>query len=345
MAEKITVTEITDCYLNESYGKYDFTEATSSEKLYCLKLTGSDRQGVLPCIPNIIRRIGISEIPIYAPEPKIIKNHSQYDSEVLLDRLQFITVSTQYIKEHNLDKLEFQIDAIYESDKKESNIKKVYLYDVVKCSESPDVSMADIFPHNMLLFTLRPCEYVSAVFTLNLGTGLKHSKWTVGMVTYKFETQSTANDVNKRQQAFTRVQSPDGNPKSVLMNFESYDKIDAIDMFKSCVNVIREKLTKFRQLVIDYSQSMTETDVKDKIVLVIPGETHTLGNYLESMFINIITQYCKNDTDKLINSLVYYQRPDETIDLIIFSMKLYNENVVDFILQNIDSLTDFFTFE
>lgn len=347
------INELSTTYLNTQYEKYDFqiqfqTQSDSDQNKYysiCLQPDAdseSASDGIYPFIPNVIRRIGISEIPIFAPEvqPSDIDNHSQYDIAVLADRVRFITVNTDFIEENNYADYKFKISAEYKSG---DRINKIHLHDDGVLSSEPQLSaevLRGIFPHNMLLFTLKPCEYVHISFVLEQGIGLMHSKWTTGLVTYKFHTDMNAidqsiKDVNAIQKAYTKSTSQINNPMRVDMNFESYNKITAKSMYSKSIDILIAKLQHFFNIIdaID--------DEKDKpLVVKIDGETHTLGNYLENIFLIAIKNACET-YEQMCSSYAYYQKPDETKDTIIFYLRLAPELDIDAKIFAINVIGDY----
>lgn len=186
------LTVLSSSYLNNKYERYGFNETINQDTFLPLRIDGYDKSLI-----NGIRRCCMSEISNYAFDSETIKithNTSQYNTEVLIDRLGLITINQDELK--NPEKLHFFIADPQDHTKPLKNttqkIMKIYVHHI--SVSDPDIApIKKLFPHNSLLMTLNPQEEVHAEMTLSKGVGLQHARWQSGLAMYKFATKYDLN--------------------------------------------------------------------------------------------------------------------------------------------------------
>lgn len=315
-------------FTKDSHGK---------EKFIAIRLEDQEN-GIPTYIPHVIRRIAISEIQNFCVHIDnddynylALNNHSQYDSRTLYERLQFIIVNDEFIRQHDLSNKKFKIESTF--GKCETHIRKVYLWDVIAVNDDKinDMEMKQIFPCNSLLFTLRPNEYVNAKFSLKEFIGLVHSKATAGTATYRFNPEvksfkdAKANDgeldINKYHLAYERIDEVSKKPVSVDMAFESIGKISAHELFKKAVDVMIGKLQNLKN-------SCIELENNKFFKIQINNEEHTLGSFLEQFIMSCIREQFM---DNLHQCTCFYRKPYENENYIVFTLKIpsINDEAID----------------
>jgi hypothetical protein len=310
------------CYLNRKYNLFDFNLDVDNETLYCLEL-----ENVPVSLVNAIRRIGMSEIDTYAFDKfNVIKNTSQYDSEVLSQRFEFITINVTEANNINI-MTEFTIS-------KTNNTNKqilVYLYDAIS---SDEINIEKLFPHNMLLFTLLPNEEIYATSTIIKGIGNTHAKFASGRISTKFKTENdTVNSLTPETNAekMNYIKNDiDGSPKSFLLNFESFNKINAKDIYLLSIDKLIEKLENIKQRIINDDDFIIKEN--NNIKLLFNNENHTIGYLLETFTLKQIIE-----TNNFTNVSCFYTKPYPNEEYIEFVLKTNNsDNAVDYLINVID---------
>ena len=295
------------------------------EKFIAIRLE-DEENGIPSYIPHVIRRIAISEIKNFCVSIDdddynylAINNHSQYDSRTLYERLQFIIVDDEFIRENDLSNKKFNIESTFNNF--EGNIRKIYLWDVVSVDDK-SVDIKKIFPYNSLLFTLRPTEYVNAKFSLKEFVGLVHSKATSGTATYRFnpsiksfseaKSADADLDINKYHLGYERIDTVSKIPLSIDMAFESIGKISAHKLFEKAVDVMIGKLQNLGNSIIELENGKF-------FKIQVNNEEHTLGSFLEQFIMLCIREQFM---DNLHQCTCFYRKPYETENYIIFTLKI-----------------------
>jgi hypothetical protein len=323
----MSVKEIKFCYLNRKYNLFDFNLEVDNEKLYCLEL-----ENVPVALINSIRRIGVTEIDTYAFDKfNITKNNSQYDSEVLSQRFEFITINVNEANNINI-MTKFNISKINNTDKQ----ILVYLYDAIT-TEDTSINIQKLFPHNMLLFTLLPNEEINSYSTIIKDIGNTHAKFISGRISTKFKTENdTVGSLSPESNAdkMNYIKNDlDGSPKSFLINIESFDKIPAKEMYLLTINKLNEKLENIKQRIINDDDFIIKED--NYIKLLFNNENHTIGYLLETYTLN---QIIKDGIYE--NVLCFYTKPYPNEEYIEFILKKNNsnENLIDYLIKIIDNM-------
>jgi hypothetical protein len=311
------------CYLNRKYNLFDFNLDVDNERLYCLEL-----ENVPVSLVNAIRRIGMNEINTYAFDKfNVIKNTSQYDSEVLSQRFEFITVNANEANNINI-MTDFVISKTNNSNKQ----ILVYLYDAISSS---DINIKKLFPHNMLLFTLLPNEEIYAKSTIIKGIGNTHAKFAAGRISTKFKTENDTvesllpeTNIDKMNYIKNEI---DGSPKAFLLNFESFSKIDAKDIYLLSISKLIEKLKNIKQRIINDDDFIIKEN--NNIKLLFNNENHTIGYLLETFTLKQIIE-----DNEYTNIYCFYNKPYPNEEYIEFTLKLNTDiNAIDYLIKIIDN--------
>lgn len=190
------LTVLSSSYINTKYERYGFTMEINKDTFLPLRIDGYDKSLI-----NGIRRCCTSEIPNYTFDAKIEHNTSQYNTEVIIDRLQLVTIDQSELEKHRQDpeNLRFFIANPQDHTKPFKNttqkIMKLYLHDHIlqQGGSEAKIVIKSLCPHNSLLMTLNPQEEIHAEITLIKGTGLQHARWQSGISMYKFVTKYDLN--------------------------------------------------------------------------------------------------------------------------------------------------------
>lgn len=318
--------ELSNTYLNKTYSCYNIKQEVDKDNFYSIELNG-----VSVSIGNALRRIGTSELTTYAfGDVRILKNTSQYDSEVLKERMQFISINNSEAEKLNImDNFNINIENT------DSHIMHVYLYSVIKFVENID----KVFPHNQLLFTLKKNEMVSLEMKLTKGTGLDHAKYASGHVSVKFKSEGDdiENEKMTNESQMNFLKDKNGKPLAILVNFESYGKIKAIDMYKNSLNLLTDKLLLLKDNYINNPSIFVYRD-KNHIKLHLENESHTLGYILETFFLSYLID---NFSDNITELASFYKKPFPTENYIEYTLKTPNVDVNEYFITGIDKIIGF----
>ena len=338
---------------------------TLSKKLEC-EPTPINREFFLPImftnydysIVNALRRIGTTELETYAFDPKHIKimnNISQYNSEVLIDRLGFITLNQQ-IK--NLSEMTFFLCDEHDPEKPLKNTTSkvldvsVYKYLKVFTTKTPThEGIKVISPHDSLLMTLNPNESIHVMMTPIKGTGRQHARWQSSIIMYKFGTEGDRImnkpnppedliETNKQQMAY--IGSEQKIPVDIILTIESIGKIPSELILQQSIKHLIQKIEVIKNLLIKpnlrdemdlFLSDQEKVLISDKtldgllVKLKINGEDHTLGHVLEYACMThlwhlIHAQIPKEEDQYRVRSesLCVYRKPhplDDYIELIV----------------------------
>lgn len=325
----MSVKETKFCYLNRKYNLYDFNLDVDDKQLYCIEI-----EDVNISLINAIRRIGVNEVDTFAFDKfNIIKNNSQYDSEVLSQRFEFITINVNYVNNINI-MTEFTISKSNDTDKQ----ILVYLYDAININE--DIDIKALFPHNMLLFTLLPNEEIYAKSTIIKGCGNIHAKFISGRISTKYKTENDTVESLKPEsnaEKMNYIKNIDNSPKSFLLNFESFDKIPAKELYSLTLNKLNEKLENIKQRIINDDDFIIKEE--NHIKIFFENENHTIGYLLETFTLKQIIE----DKD-FENTSCFYFKPYPNEEYIEFTLKRNKSlNVLDYLINVINKIMELVT--
>ena len=169
-------------------------------------------------ICNSLRRIMISEVPIYAIERVLIKNNnSVINDEMLSHRLGLLPL----IKTDNLypdQEFMFSLDVSYDQSKADvNNIHTIYSKDLINESETLKLVNDDI-----IIAEITKDQSISLIAYAVLGNGLIHAKWSPSCGT-------------------TYIDHED-NEKGLTFKIETTGSIKPIDLYNKSIDILLGKI-------------------------------------------------------------------------------------------------------
>lgn len=296
---------------------------------------------------NSLRRIMISEIPIYAIDrfsvifnvnsslekkkkflPPMIHNN------ILLDRLELLPISYDFIKNYNLDNLEFKLNKINNTD----HIIDVLVDDFNILYENSIIPTAEIFISTDVLFSkLKPnCQLdISGKFKISTAkiNGPGFSSVTVPSVTFKEDNDKLIeltknmdeidanNFINNHGQRYYKKNKL-GEPAIYLFNIESIGVMDPRNIFSISFNILRDKLNYLLHSLDNNITEKISINISDKLFesfdFLIIDENDTVGNLLN---------YYLKPTPNVKYSGYIIPHPND--NKLIITTALHNNNTID----------------
>jgi DNA-directed RNA polymerase subunit L/DNA-directed RNA polymerase alpha subunit len=261
MSEKIKI-KVTE----QSYTKLDKNGTSDAHLL----IEGDDINYVMM---NTIRRVSLSNIPIYAIDSNSIdiKGTSVYNNDIMKCRLTLLKIiniennrgtldMTNDIEHFNSTSYKEIVDdrfygplTIYCNVKNNTNDIMNVLTD--KCEYYVDgnkIDFKDIYPISILLCKLKPDEFITFSLKTKIGIGKIHACWNCAHTYYSYD--------------------PD-NPHKFSLSVESLSQLDAYEiLFRSCVYIVN-KLKNMNEFFSNYEfPSNTQGSI------ILKNEDHTFGN-------------------------------------------------------------------
>jgi len=309
-------------YLNNLYQKYGFQKKVDLTTFMPLRLEQCDVS-----IVNGLRRICMSEIPNLAfvqdkeqsqdnIKIKIIKNTSQYHRDVILNRLEFVTINMDAIEDEGFD---FRLLEFYLSDP--VNVKQplknttnkilfVTIHQHFQCfyqgQQLKEDTLKKICPFDSLFMTLRPNEEILIQMTPSLGVGINHARWNISCVMYKFgndgdEQKSQQIDTNDQQMNYLGKDRK--KPQFIILTIESIGKMASYRIlqqgFDQLINSL--KLIKFRistnEIPVQYDQNMPNF-----MMVKLDQTDDTIGHIIQYACLNTLEELINQEIDKQIQN-------------------------------------------
>lgn len=295
-------------YINYRNQKYGFTQPIDNRTFTPLLFKGLDFS-----IVNALRRIIIGELDTWAVDPELVAittNTSQYNSEVLRERMGLITINSQEVS-----KIGDVILVLSDSTNVDEPFKnttngdlKVYINDLklIKDGKIVKTDLRQLLPHNSILLTLHSGEAIHMSMKLKKGKGIQNPRWNAGYCMYKFVTDRDLDteygEVETNQQQFEYQGANEKSPRAVILTLESYGKMETSTMIVSAINELQTRLNNiWDELGNSASKKVTARQVGEDdsfITFKIFGEDHTIGNVLSYICFNEIYQSIKDTCDQ-----------------------------------------------
>jgi len=322
---------LTSSYINSRYQKYGIVEPIDQNKFLPIMFTDVDIAMV-----NALRRIYTSEIDTLAfgsDNIQIEYNKSQYHREVLIDRMGFITIDTDFVVKNRLDP-EDLVFVIGDGDRPLKNntqtIIKIKIHDHLSVSYKGEPhNIKDICPFNSLLMTLKPTEEIRIIMHPSFGSGRQHPRWQSSVTMYKFASAndllvSPQNIVESNPEQMGYVGHEDKKPKAIILTIESVGKSASINVLKRGIQLLKGKIEHLKSDLLLPKPTLSTIEfipsIPNLVKLIIPNEDHTIGRVLETVCLNKLIQLTAEIPNGLMESLSGYRKPhplDNYIELII----------------------------
>lgn len=339
MSEIKYLSPLNECYINQKYAKFGFTEKISVNSFLPIKLENIDIS-----IANALRRICMAEIPTVAFGPDditILANTSQYHCEVLVDRFGFIVIDMTYLEDQQIDEKDLVFTLCNPQKKEEplrntsQSIWKVFIHEHLQVSLKNEKSLdiTKICPLNSLLMTLNPKEEIYVVMTPSLDIGRHHPRWQCSITMYKFGTSSDEKieghiDTNKEQLNYIGREMK--KPKTILLTIESIQKLPSIMVLKRGIGALKKKLTNVKNAIQEGPKSGKVTiftgEVPNLSRFKILDEDHTMGNVLEYACLDRIMKYARAYVEENFDSISKEDIDKRILSLITESLSGYKKN-------------------
>jgi hypothetical protein len=352
MSEQNIYLELLDTqslYLTRKYRQYAIETETDTKMLLPILFKRLDVSFI-----NALRRIFTAEIPTlaFAPEQVKIKvNTTQYNDDVLTDRIGYITINMDFVEKSkfNPDKLQFAIcdndinKPLKNTDGKQS-ILKVTVHNHVKCwyddaGTNKPVNITNICPYDSLLLTVNSQEEVLIRMTPSTGLGKDHSRWQSSIVMYKFVTEldlkppQATNAIVEFETNTSQLQykgAETKTPEAIILTIESIGKMDAPNIISRGFDVLNERLNHIEKGLYqdtDYLTIENSSDVHNLTIFKLKNEDHTMGHLLEFMCFVVLNQlifeqYGKETNDLLLKTLSCYRKSHPMNDYIELFIKI-----------------------
>ena len=337
----MSLTLLNHSYINNKYELFGFTEELSNNAFLPIRLENVDI-----AVANALRRIFMSEVPTFAFAEENVKLFpvnvpSQYHRQVLIERIGLITLDCNLL---NIDDMIFSITDPVDPSKPLKNttngILKIRLHEYLYIQESASkvqVPTKSVIPYNSLLLTLNPNEEVHVVMKATSGVGRQHTRWQSSITMYKFETEFDSNpkighvETNEEQALYKGHELK--QPSAVILTIESVGKLYSKTVVMRGIDILKEKLQIFRDLLIGQTSEAVSIEIDENIPnlvkLKIINEDHTLGHLLESSCLNRLKSLIKTTIgsdeteglELLLESLVAYRKPHPLDNYIEFSVR------------------------
>lgn len=235
-----------------------------------LLIDGPDINNV---VLNTIRRVSMTNIPVYAIDNKSIdiKGTSIYNNDIMKCRLTLLKIINIENDRKTLDFTE-EIEQFNEETYKETDDSRFEGPLTIYCNVTNDtiqnmnvntnkceyyidgnkVESTDIYPDPILLCKLKPEEFITFTLKTKLGTGKIHGCWNCAHTYYFYENE---------------------NPNKFSFSVESLNQLDAYEiLYRSCCYISK----KFRNMLDFFSEYKFPSNTQGSIIL--KNEDHTMGN-------------------------------------------------------------------
>lgn len=351
MASILTFEDLRTCFENNINHQFGFIQPVSQDTYYPRKVSG--RKSVL----NAYRRMLADEVETLAiSQVEVTENNSQYNSEYLSNRLNFITLLSDYMGATiHIGRLEQgQVGAI----KNDSNeIKMYYVYDMyLESVQGVDgslvqMSIEELCPHNSLLFHLKPGESIQAKMVATRGLGVTHPRWKSSHVMYKYWSKhdelletSGADALDRpetnEQQLMSRTHSPIG---TMVFCVESFGKMRSEDIYKRAYERLKDRIVAIIDKIDSAgvaSEEETpitfETDKSGVTSYTIYDEGHTLGMLLQDIGLEYLETI---DISERVKYMSNYQIPHPRLNKMMYNCKFPEEtSLLEILRQWVDRL-------
>lgn len=345
------LTPLSTSYINKKYQLFGIQEEISKEKFLPVKLSNVDIS-----IGSALRRIFMAEIPNAAFDKdnvKLLTNTSQMNPEVLSERMGYIIIDINDLKNYNLDDLIFAIcdptDPTKPLKNTTNNIMMVLLHKhlyIQQHSTKTQIKVDTLVPYNMLILTLNPGEEVHCVMKATMGLGRQHPRWQSSITMYKFETEYDSKEkleTNEDQMAYIGHERK--QPVGIILTVESIGKLNSNTIIQKGIEVFKQKLEILKQnLMLGEKSELISVEIDENIPnlvkLKIINEDHTIGHVLEAACLSKLkeliritiqtnektAQSAESELELLLESLSAYRKPhplDNYIELSVRTPQKY----------------------
>lgn len=282
--------------------EYDITFAINSNK------------NIKTSLPNALRRIILSDIPIYCistTKINFIENGSVFTDDVFMKRrLAFIVIKNNTLKD--FDDILISINKTNTSDEMIS----IYPKDFTVTQRGREIPMKDFFKFpNSLLTKLKPGKTFNVEATIECGIGRKHANFSpVSGSIYHFDYDKDERKYKKDENDY---------PLKYIFTIESVGQLPSKQLMTVSIQILKNKLLKIKNdltkktgKITEIKKSPTELNGIDIHIL---DENDTVGN--------IITQYVL-DVPDVEYSGYHMPHPLKKLLILRFSYKDSSEKVI-----------------
>lgn len=334
----MSIEVLNSSYLNKKYKRLGFQQQVNSKTFVPYKLSKVS----IP-FANAIRRICMSEIPTYAfdsSKVSILSNTSQYNNQVLVDRMGFICLDMNQLMKYagqNPDQLKFMIcdlndpNTPFVNNNTDASIVKITCHSHIsvflgETKLSPQ-QVKDIIPYDHLLMTLNSKEHIHCSFYPVKGIMRQHAQWQSSQCYYKYETKYDADDnhLETNDEQMDWLGKETGTPSGFILHLESVGKLPCNEVMTQALSVLSNKLEFFKSNVLSFMNDskqinpavsyQLDANIPNLLTLKIVNEDHTLGN--------LLADFCLKQLNTEINKVV--SSPQQQIEVLTECLSSYRK--------------------
>lgn len=284
---------------------------------------------------NAIRRVVLSDIELYAVDPKNIQLHENttpLHNEYVSHRISLLPIN------QNVDKLESLRFYISKSKTKnvaiendQNGIMEITTNDLQVYDQETDswVDGSDIFLDSYLITKLNVKQKLLGEFVVSKGTAKEHARWqAVSTIAYRYKVmkdeEKIAYDKLSLEEERMWKDKETKDPTAFIFFLETAGIINPRDVIKQSLEIIRSKIIRFKTYVNTNRGKLGWTN-HSMLDFEYEGEMHTLGNLIAT---NGLEQIGKDD-------FIGYRIVHPMMNKFILRMKLADSDSKD---EHVDRL-------
>ncbi len=266
------------------------------EDKYTLSLELNNNNTIKLSLPNALRRIFISEIPVFAINENSINfetNTSMLQSSYLAKRLQLIPFNYSILDNYDINDLEISLDITNNTDHMISVTTKDFVFkDINDVLVYDNVLFAKLKPEQEIKFT---CNFTKSTSKLN---GPYFSPVSKSVLIYKKDdkliqtlTKDIANDDDKKYFIQTQtdkyyLKTQIGEPLVYILDIESTGSLEPKMIISLGLDILKQKLTYLLDSIQNGVDTKIQVNLSEKLFtsynFLIFDEDNTLGNLINS---------------------------------------------------------------
>ena len=312
--------------------------------------------GVAVSTANAIRRVALSDLQVYAVDPKNIQLHENttpLHNEYVSHRISLLPINQNV---EGLDTLRFYLskkktkNIAIEND--QNSIMDITTDDVQVYDSTSDswIDGGDIFLDTFLITKLNVKQKLLGEFSVSKGTAKEHSRWqAVSTIAYRYKVlkdlENVGYDAISLEDERMYLDKEKKDPEAFIFYLETSGIMKPRFVVEKSLDIIRSKLIDFKTYVKENRAKLGWTH-QSMLDFEYEGEMHTLGNLLAT---NGLEQLGKNDfigyriIHPMMNKFILRMKlaesdsKDEHVDRLIGICE-YLENLIDDMIQSWKSL-------
>jgi len=252
-------------------------------------------------IINSIRRIILCEIPTIAfygedePTIEILYNNGPLHNEFMIHRIGLIPLHIDEIITENYEDDDYKFELNIENKGNETiNITTNNFTGTYKDKILTKEDIKNIFPANnitkshILITRLRPNEHIHLKANAIKRTGKLNASFSpVSLSNFSFIQNDKEYKDNILDRERNYIKNEYGDPKSILFEIETINKLSYKYLFTKSIDIIIEKLEKIIEKLINKEIPIEPVDnCENSFNFKIDNEDDTLGNLIQSILHN-----------------------------------------------------------